>query len=65
MTIVVACMVCARPLEALLTNGLHAGVLVMALVALGVIAALIRGVVRLLGEDRAALAAAKPHRDAR
>jgi hypothetical protein len=57
MTPVVACMVCARPLDALLTNGLHAGVLVMALVALGVIAALGRGATRLLREDRAALAA--------
>jgi hypothetical protein len=57
MTPVVACMVCAQPLDALLTDGLHAGVLVMALVALGVIAALGRGAMRLLREDRAALAA--------
>lgn len=54
MTPVVACMVCAQPLDTLLTNGLHAGVLVMALVALGVIAALGRGAMRLLREDRAA-----------
>lgn len=54
MTSVVACMVCAQPLDALLTNGLHAGVLVMALVALGVIAALGHGAMRLLREDRAA-----------
>lgn len=60
MTTVVACMVCARPLDALLTSGLHAGVLVLALVALGVIAALVRGVVRLVREDRAALAASEP-----
>jgi hypothetical protein len=57
MTTVVACMVCAQPLDALLTGGLHAGVLVMALVALGVIAAQGRGAMRLLREDRAALAA--------
>jgi hypothetical protein len=55
MTPVVACMVCAPPLDALLTNGLHAGVLVMALVALGVIAGLGRGVLRLVREDRASL----------
>ena len=30
----VACMVCARPLDSLLTSGLKAGVLVMAVVAL-------------------------------
>lgn len=65
MTVVVACMVCARPLDALLTSGLHAGVLVMALVALGVIAVLSRGVARLLREDRAALAAAEPRQEPR
>jgi uncharacterized membrane protein len=58
MTLVIACMVCAGPLDALLTSGLHAGVAVMAAVAVGVIAALVRGVLRLLREDRAALAAA-------
>jgi hypothetical protein len=57
MTPIVACMVCAPPLDALLTSGLHAGVLVMALVAIGVIAALGRGAMRLLREDRAALEA--------
>jgi hypothetical protein len=59
---VLACMVCARPLDALLSNGLHAGVLVMALVALGVMTALGHGVVRLLREDRAAADAAAPSR---
>ena len=54
MTSFVACMVCARPFDALLTSGLHAGVVVMAVVALGVNAALARGVIGLLREDRAA-----------
>ena len=58
MTTVIACMVCAQPLDALLTSGLHAGVVVMATVAVGVMAALVRGVIRLLREDRAALATA-------
>lgn len=57
MTPVVACMVCARPFDSLLTSGLHAGVAVMALVVAGVIAALARGGTRLLREDRAALRA--------
>lgn len=52
---VLACMVCARPLDALLTAGLHAGVLAMALVTAGVIAVIVRGVVRLLREDGAAV----------
>ncbi len=33
MTSVLACLVCAQPLDSLLTGGLHAGVAVMALVA--------------------------------
>ena len=57
-------MVCARPLDALLTNGLHAGVLVMALVALGVMTAIGRGVARLLREDRAAAEASASDRRA-
>jgi hypothetical protein len=61
MTVVIACMVCARPLDALLTSGLHAGVAVMAAVAVGVMMVLVRGVIRLLREDRAALAAAADH----
>ncbi len=60
MSVVLACMVCAGPLDALLTNGLHAGVLVMAMVALGVMAAIGRGVARLLREDRAADEASAP-----
>jgi hypothetical protein len=56
MTPLIACMVCAQPVDALLASGLHAGVAVMAAVAIGVMAALVRGVIRLLREDRAALA---------
>ena len=36
MTTVIACLVCASPLDGLLTSGLHAGVLTMALVVAGV-----------------------------
>jgi hypothetical protein len=61
MTVVIACMVCARPFDALLTSGLHAGVAVMAAVAVGVMAMLARGVIRLLREDRDALAGADQH----
>lgn len=50
---VVACIVCARPLDSLLTSGLQAGVLVMAVVAATVVALLVRGAVRLLREDAA------------
>jgi hypothetical protein len=46
-------MVCARPFDSLLTSGLHAGVVVMALVAVAVIAALTRGALRLVREDAA------------
>lgn len=53
MTPLVACFVCARPLESLLTNGLHAGVAVMALVAIAVIGALVRGAVVVVREDAA------------
>ena len=56
-TPVVACLVCGQPLDALLTSGLHAGVAVMALVAVLVVAAIGRGALRLLREDRAALEA--------
>ena len=35
MTPVVACVVCARPFDSLLTSGLHAGVALMAVVAVG------------------------------
>jgi hypothetical protein len=57
MTLVIACFVCARPFESLLTNGLHAGVLVMALVVVAVIAGLARATASLLREDRDALEA--------
>ena len=57
MTSVLACLVCAQPLDSLLTGGLHAGVAVMALVAVLVVAAIGRGARRLLREDRAALEA--------
>ena len=51
MNVVVACVVCARPLDSLLTSGLQAGVLVLALVAVGVLGGLARGALRLLRED--------------
>lgn len=53
MSPVIACVVCARPLDSLLTSGLHAGVLVMAMVAVLVISAIARGALRLLREDAA------------
>ena len=59
MTTVVACLVCAPPLDGLLTSGLHAGVLTMALVVAGVLAAIARTALRLLREDRDGLAAAR------
>jgi len=52
---VVACVVCARPLDSLLTAGLQAGVLALALVVVAVIVALTRGAVRLLREDAATI----------
>jgi hypothetical protein len=51
MTGVIACVVCARPFDSLLTSGLQAGVLVLALVAVAVLGAIARGAVRLLRED--------------
>lgn len=54
MTPVFACFVCARPLESLLTNGLHAGVAVMALVAVAVIGGLVRGALVVMRDDAAA-----------
>ncbi len=53
---VLACLVCGRPIDALLTGGLHAGVAVMAVVTVAVVAAVARAVVRLLHEDRESLA---------
>ena len=64
MTLVLACLVCAQPLETLLTSGLHAGVAVMALVAAVMIAAIVRGALQLLREDRTALEA-EPRGDGR
>jgi hypothetical protein len=64
-TPVLACLVCGQPLDALLTGGLHAGVAVMALVAVLVVAAIGRGVLRLLREDRAALETETPPGDRR
>ncbi len=57
MSAVIACVVCARPLDSLLTSGLHAGVLVLAAVAVVVIVAIAHAGLRLLREDAAALAA--------
>jgi len=51
MIAVIACVVCARPFDSLLTSGLQAGVLVLALVAVAVLGAIARGAVRLLRED--------------
>lgn len=59
----VACVVCARPLDALLTSGLQAGVAVLALVAVAVLAGLVRGALAVVRHDRlqqAALAARAP-----
>jgi len=60
MSAVVACMVCARPLDSLLTSGLHAGVLVMAVVTVLVIGAIARGALRLLREDAAHVSGTAP-----
>lgn len=54
MTPLIACAICAPPLDALLTGGLHAGVLVLALVAGLVVALLARGGWRLMREEEAA-----------
>lgn len=56
MSAVIACVACARPLDSLLTSGLHAGVLVMAVFAVVVMSAIARGALRLLREDAAAVA---------
>jgi hypothetical protein len=53
-TTIVACMVCAGPFESLLSSGLHAGVLAMAVVTVAVLAALVRGGVLLVREERRA-----------
>ena len=51
MTPFLACVVCARPFDSLLTGGLHAGVAVMAGVALVVVAALVRGAIAVAGRS--------------
>ncbi len=51
MTPLVACLACARPIDSLLTGGLHAGVAVMAVVALIVIGGLVRGAVAVVRMD--------------
>lgn len=50
---ILACVVCARPFDSLLTSGLHAGVAVMAAVALVVVAALVRGALAVVRHDAA------------
>lgn len=60
---VVACVVCARPFDSLLTSGLHAGVAVMVLVALVVIGALVRGALAVVRQDAAL--AGEPDADTR
>lgn len=51
MTPLVACVVCARPADALLTSGLQAGVAVLALLALGMVAAIVRAAIVVARED--------------
>ncbi len=53
MSAVIACVVCARPADSLLTSGLQAGVLVLAVVAVVVLGAMARGALRLVREDAA------------
>ena len=53
MTPLVACVVCARPFDSLLTSGLHAGVALMAVVAMVVVAALVRGALAIVRQDAA------------
>lgn len=53
MTPVVACVVCARPFDSLLTSGLHAGVALMAVVAIVVVGALVRGALAVVRHDAA------------
>ena len=53
MTPILACVVCARPFDSLLTGGLHAGVAAMAVVTLVVVAALVRGAVAVARLDAA------------
>ena len=64
MTPLIACVVCARPFDSLLTSGLHAGVAVLAVVAVLVVAALVRGALAVVRADAAAGEAA-PDAEAR
>lgn len=54
---VVACVVCARPLDSLLTSGLHAGVAVLALLAATAVAGIAWGAWRVIQDDAIADAA--------
>lgn len=56
MTPLIACAICAPPLDTLLAGGLHAGVLVLGLVAGLVVALLARAGWRLMREEEAAAA---------
>lgn len=53
MTPLIACVVCARPLDSLLTGGLQTGVAVLAAIALVVIGGLVRGAVAVARADAA------------
>lgn len=53
----VACVVCARPVDSLLTSGLHAGVAVLALLAAAAVAAVAWGAWRIAHDDALAEAA--------
>lgn len=51
MTPLLACVVCARPLDSLLTGGLQTGVAVLAAIALVVIGGLVRGALAVVRTD--------------
>lgn len=53
MTPLVACVVCARPLDSLLTGGLQTGVAVLAAIALVVVGGLVRGAIAVARADAA------------
>lgn len=53
MTPILACVVCARPLDSLLTGGLQSGVAVLAAIAVLVIGGLVRGAVAVARADAA------------
>lgn len=54
MTPLLACLVCARPLDSLLTSGLHAGVAVLAVVAALVVGAIVQAAIRLARDESSA-----------